>query len=191
MDSEQRTCGWCGKSIEGHGNRKYCSVKCRERAKYTRKDQRGTLRQKAARYRLRYQNDEKFRRKVQLQARQRRGKVLQFSRDYKIARGCEICGYIGHPAALDFDHVRGNKSHIVSCSKTVAHAKEEIKKCRILCANCHRIVTYNRRALMDGGETAHKPIPKYGSTDEWSGPPHRDLGLIVAHLRKIATVPCE
>ncbi len=64
-------------------------------------------------------------------------------------RPCSDCGQRFHPAAMDFDHVRGKKrmdicrlrKHKVSL-KTVL---SEISKCDLVCSNCHRIRTYNRR----------------------------------------------
>ncbi len=66
--------------------------------------------------------------------------------NYKLSRGCEICGYNKAPEALDFDHLPGfEKRIIVACLVNTTHSyetlKAEIDKCRILCANCHRIVS--------------------------------------------------
>lgn len=62
----------------------------------------------------------------------------------KIAMGCIDCGYVGHPAALEFDHVRGIKR--IEIGKMGMRAWkvifEELAKCEIRCANCHRIKTY-------------------------------------------------
>jgi hypothetical protein len=73
----------------------------------------------------------------------------------KTARGCESCGYREHPAALDFDHIdpttkyRTRSGRIVHLSDMIKGDRyglstifAEIDKCRILCANCHRVHTY-------------------------------------------------
>jgi hypothetical protein len=64
-----------------------------------------------------------------------------------MAKGCCLCGYNAHPAALDFNHVRGEKLFNVSQDPKVAKAKllAEIEKCDVLCANCHRVHTYENR----------------------------------------------
>lgn len=54
--------------------------------------------------------------------------------------GCQLCGYNKCLAALDFHHVGGEKSFILSkCrGKSVEDIQLEISKCVIVCANCHR-----------------------------------------------------
>ena len=49
----------------------------------------------------------------------------------KLERGCADCDYRAHPAALDFDHRPG-------------------EKCDVVCANCHRIRTVDRRQRPGG-----------------------------------------
>lgn len=72
-------------------------------------------------------------------------KILkELIREYKIERGCIDCGYNKHPSALDFDHIYDNKIENVAACKTFASAIEEIKKCEVVCSNCHRIRTINR-----------------------------------------------
>src|SRR6266550_2729034 len=60
---------------------------------------------------------------------------------YKISVGCIDCGYKQNPAALHFDHVRGEKKLNVSFAKSVSQAQTEITKCEVRCANCHAIRT--------------------------------------------------
>lgn len=59
---------------------------------------------------------------------------------YKAACGCKYCGE-NEPAVLDFHHVNGDKEFSIGTSvgyrnKEVIFA--EIKKCVVVCANCHR-----------------------------------------------------
>jgi hypothetical protein len=65
----------------------------------------------------------------------------------KIDRGCAKCGYNAHPAALDFNHVHGEKSFGVGQDPKVAMHRliKEIAKCEILCANCHRVHTFENK----------------------------------------------
>lgn len=77
------------------------------------------------------------------QARNCKAKVEEI----KMASGCVDCGYNEHPEALEFDHVRGEKLFNVASGIRKAWSKvlEEIAKCEVVCANCHRIRTANRR----------------------------------------------
>lgn len=64
--------------------------------------------------------------------------------EYKSLRGCESCGYNANPVALDLHHVEDDKAMNVS-AMSARHYKqdrvlEEMKKCIVLCANCHRIL---------------------------------------------------
>jgi hypothetical protein len=67
---------------------------------------------------------------------------------YKLAKGCVDCGYKAHPAALDFDHVTGDKRFAIGrgvTSNSMEAVMEEIDKCEVVCANCHRVRTETRR----------------------------------------------
>lgn len=69
-------------------------------------------------------------------------------RHLKMKMGCVDCGYNAHPAALDFDHRPGEQKGL-SISKMYLRSWEsilaEIAKCDLVCANCHRIRTEERR----------------------------------------------
>jgi hypothetical protein len=61
---------------------------------------------------------------------------------FKRTLKCTQCGF-DHPAALDFHHVNPSEkenivSHLVS-QGCFAAAMEEVQKCIVLCANCHRV----------------------------------------------------
>lgn len=53
-------------------------------------------------------------------------------------------------AVLEFDHLWGKKANIsdlVSQGGAVESLREEICKCSIVCANCHRRVTTERKRM--------------------------------------------
>lgn len=60
---------------------------------------------------------------------------------------CMDCGNTFLPAAMDFDHVRGEKVKEVGQMWSWIHEKvlAEIAKCDLVCACCHRIRTESRR----------------------------------------------
>ena len=63
----------------------------------------------------------------------------------KMKCGCNICGYKENALALQFDHLGGKRkqvSHMVL--HTIKNLIKEVRKCRILCANCHSIHTDRR-----------------------------------------------
>ncbi len=67
--------------------------------------------------------------------------------EYLKAHPCVDCGN-SDPRVLDFDHVRGVKKHNISDLKSLHFRwktiQEEIEKCDVRCANCHRIKTYKQ-----------------------------------------------
>lgn len=62
------------------------------------------------------------------------------------ARPCQDCGQFFPPEAMDFDHVRGEKIIRVSSMTTWAWERvlQEVGKCDLVCANCHRTRTQDR-----------------------------------------------
>lgn len=69
----------------------------------------------------------------------------------KLARGCADCGYKAHPAALEFDHMRGEKRFALSvgCGRRKDVLMAELEKCDVVCSNCHHIRTFERRILKE------------------------------------------
>ena len=66
--------------------------------------------------------------------------------EIKETSGCVDCGINNH-ILLDFDHIRDKKyniSRMIHDGFSWAAIKKEIAKCEVVCANCHRIRTYNR-----------------------------------------------
>jgi hypothetical protein len=137
-------CRYCGENMPGaHANKRYCTKSCANKARYQRCGQRSTPEQRSQWYENRKEQSgyiEKLRR----QGNSRNRKVKAFLAEYKISKGCADCGYKEHHCALDFDHVAGTKKFNVCFAKSIHHAKTEIKKCEVVCSNCHRIRTWER-----------------------------------------------
>lgn len=77
-------------------------------------------------------------------------KKTQEIHDYQLKMGCMDCGYRAHPAALDFDH-RPGEIKLFNIGEEIGNRSrqslwEEIAKCDVVCANCHRIRTTERRS---------------------------------------------
>ena len=67
--------------------------------------------------------------------------------EYLSQHPCVDCGE-SNLIVLEFDHVRGQKSGEISTmifKQTMARVFEEIAKCDVRCANCHRKKTYLER----------------------------------------------
>jgi len=80
-------------------------------------------------------------------------KIINYVLDYKKRSKCSDCGLSGvqYPEVLDFDHINDNKEFNISefrrHTSGFNKVKKEIKKCEIVCANCHRIRTAERKKL--------------------------------------------
>ncbi len=64
-------------------------------------------------------------------------------------RPCQDCGGTFHPWVMELDHREGTikeaaVADLVSKGCTDARLLEEIGKCDVVCANCHRMRTYRR-----------------------------------------------
>ena len=86
-------------------------------------------------------------------------KRRKFLNRVKMKYGCHSCGYRAHPAALDFDHQNQSEKRFTigtrDANTSMEKLKEEIRKCKILCANCHRISSYENGHCKTG-QAKHK-----------------------------------
>lgn len=89
------------------------------------------------------ENKEKFR---SLNAAQRRDKAQKLQ-EYKQTLSCSSCGETKH-WRLDFHHTNDDKDRAVSLmikSHSWDNIIAEIKKCIVLCRNCHADAHYNEK----------------------------------------------
>lgn len=70
-------------------------------------------------------------------------------RRFKRMKGCSHCGYKENGYALQFDHLHGKTLSAGQGFQTLGHKRlrEELSKCRILCARCHMIHTHDPKGL--------------------------------------------
>ena len=68
-------------------------------------------------------------------------KIDSYILDYKLQHPCILCGE-NAPECLDFHHIKNKVAEVGKLRKKGSFSKvvEEIKKCVVLCANCHRKV---------------------------------------------------
>lgn len=85
-----------------------------------------------------------------------RARAIKYNKDLKVSlrkkmlkylsdKSCVICG-MNDPRVLEFDHINPSTKNI-SIARALSNAAkwdailQEISKCQILCANCHKIKT--------------------------------------------------
>ena len=84
---------------------------------------------------------------------------------YKTSLGCSDCGYRGHPAALQFDHIdpetkleslgwRESRSKLTSRAKFERYLSHVQKYCEVRCANCHAVRTVREKHWLSARERA-------------------------------------
>lgn len=71
---------------------------------------------------------------------------------------CADCGEKFPPECMDFDHVRGEKLFNVGqgAGRLWSDILDEIAKCELVCANCHRVRTRQRGRK-------HAPTQRYST----------------------------
>lgn len=70
----------------------------------------------------------------------RRRKIKLMAIEHKGGK-CQVCGYNKYPGALDLHHINGQKSFGIGAkgyTRSWDKVKEELDKCILVCANCHR-----------------------------------------------------
>ena len=93
-------------------------------------------------------NKDKYKAKSRKRNKEQRKRNKDYVAFVKSLSSCVDCGE-DNPVVLEYDHVRGEKraniSDMARQSYSIKTIQIEIDKCEIRCANCHRIVTYERR----------------------------------------------
>jgi hypothetical protein len=56
---------------------------------------------------------------------------------YKVSTGCSICGYKKCASALDFHHLHNKRFRLYAKIWGTVEGNKELKKCVLLCSNCH------------------------------------------------------
>lgn len=86
--------------------------------------------------------------------------------EHKLKSGCVDCGYNKDARALEFDHRENAGLPYTGKQQTVAslmyrswkRIEEEMKKCDVVCCNCHAIRTAERRAHGDVGAVGARQV---------------------------------
>lgn len=76
----------------------------------------------------------------------RRKELIKLSSNYRSEKGCIDCGVKDY-RILEYDHIKDktkNISEMVFNGNSWSNILLEIEKCEVVCANCHRIRTWER-----------------------------------------------
>ena len=91
------------------------------------------------------ENKEKYLKSQAKSKRKNRPKKREFVKRYKKFCGCQRCGYDESVNALEFHHIDpsikdSTVSRLIAGNWSLKKIKAEIRKCVVLCANCHRLI---------------------------------------------------
>ncbi len=104
---------------------------------------------------------ERRKKQTRISARRREELARALVLKHYASNPCVDCGETD-PIVLEFDHVRGEKvtniSRMINTGRPLALIQEEISKCEVRCANCHRRVTHQRRGVRQEVPTV-TPLP--------------------------------
>ncbi len=93
-------------------------------------------------------NKDKVKSRTLIRNKKQNYKNRQYITFIKSLSECVDCGE-DNVVVLEFDHIRGVKKNTVSKMANQSYSlitiQKEINKCEVRCANCHRIVTHERR----------------------------------------------
>ena len=114
----------------------------RESSRKHRLAHREQLRESSRKYKLTHRNE------INACTRKRLARYRKWLQSIKVASGCKFCGE-KHPSCLDFHH-KDPKEKSNRLSQLVGiTGKEgmmiEIKKCDVVCTNCHRKLHWNEK----------------------------------------------
>ena len=80
--------------------------------------------------------------------REARDRNKDYIRSIKEKSSCADCQEKYHYSQMDFDHIDGKKKHnlarYANSAVSLKTIKDEIQKCEVVCANCHRYRTWLR-----------------------------------------------
>lgn len=147
---DQTTCPKCGTQFLPRTSKKFCSAKCR--LDHWTSNNRDRLNANVRKYRARRYREEGC-------WREKGAKVTalrKWMNEIK-SKPCHDCGGTFEICCMDFDHRKGtiksyNIGSMFAHHYSVELIQSELDKCDLVCSNCHRIRTRNRRT---GSGTAH------------------------------------
>jgi len=81
--------------------------------------------------------------------KRRHNEFLRWYIGLKAGRPCSDCGYVFHPAAMQWDHLPGSSKvadvAVLARRGNRQRVLDEVAKCELVCANCHAVRSCARR----------------------------------------------
>ncbi len=93
---------------------------------------------------LHKQENKKYLETANSSSQQYKREIMRWFYAYKSTLKCEICGE-NESCCIDFHHIKNKIMKVSECAGHGWSKKkiiDEINKCRVLCANCHRILHF-------------------------------------------------
>lgn len=146
---EDRQCHRCGATFTpkpGGYNARYCKKSCKTHAyRMQHKKPPATRAESIASY-ARIKACPVRLAKHRARATEKRRSVRLWLMTYKMVNGCIDCGFRMHFAALQLDHEGPKSDEIAVARSSIKRLKAEIEngQCKVRCANCHAIKTWER-----------------------------------------------
>lgn len=78
---------------------------------------------------------------------------------------CKDCGNTYPYYVMEFDHLRDKVAAVgdMAGSQSIKAVLAEIEKCEVVCANCHKIRTFNRRVSACKTVVGSRPVLETGA----------------------------
>jgi hypothetical protein len=109
------------------------------------------------------ENKEAERARLKASVKRSRERNYSYVNEIKETTPCADCDKHFDAVCMDFDHVRGEKvkdiAKMTNACCTLEAIQEEIDKCDLVCANCHRIRTRDRKLENVVRRSQRGPIP--------------------------------
>lgn len=160
---EARICARCKASFQpkvGGYNALYCSGSCKASARIRPPYDESKRIYNREYVRSRMKLDPIFKADHNAKSEKYRKSTREWLAEYKMAHGCVDCGYRVHFSALQLDHEGTKSIEIANARSSIARLKAEIEagQCKVRCANCHSIKTWERKQpANDNGSSEVQP----------------------------------
>ncbi|UCC94729.1 MAG: hypothetical protein JSW40_07925 [Candidatus Omnitrophota bacterium] len=120
--------------------------------------------------------------------RKRRKKIREMALEYKGGR-CERCGYDRCVEALEFHHASSSEKDFSVSSRGYTRSwkrvKEELNKCALLCANCHREI--HAQVSSSCGKLQVEKASKFRGTLQVKGNPEPSPDVTSGKVQRLDT----